>query len=415
VSKSIFPLRSAPPLGEIPESMYAAVIRPERYGPPETAFKIEEVAVPRIGSEQVLVYVMAAGVNYNNVWAALGKPVDIIAARRKRGETDDFHIGGSEASGIVWAIGSNVRGLKPGQPVIVSGCRWDERAEDIRMGADPMTSVTTRVWGYEDNFGAFSQFTVVDEYQCHAKPANMSWEDSASLLCAATAYRMLRGWPPHVVEPNDPVLVWGGAGGVGSMAIQLARHFGARPVAVVSDESKAEFCLGLGAQGVIDRSEFTHWGRLPQDGTADHKQWLSEVRRFGAAFWEKLGERRNPRLIVEHPGQATIPTSIFLCDNAGMVVICGGTSGYSGDVDLRYLWMRQKRFQGSHFANRQQVAAVIHLARMGYLDPCVSVTAPISEIGALHQRILENKHASGSLVVLVNAPQAGLTSLDRNQ
>ena len=408
-SPSIFPLGSIPPLGHIPESMHAAVIRPERYGPPQTAFRIEEVPVPKFGPDQVLVFVMASGVNYNNVWAALGKPIDVVAARRKQGHPHEFHIGGSDASGVVWAVGANVRNVTVGQPVVVSGCRWDERAEDIRMGADPMTSVTQRVWGYEDNFGSFAQFTAVDEYQCHPKPSNLTWEEAASLLCAATAYRMMRGWPPHVVGPADPVLIWGGAGGVGSMAIQIARAFGARPVAVVSDSSKASFCMELGAEGVIDRSEFSHWGRLPDDASGA-RQWLGEAKRFGAKFWEALGERRNPSVVVEHPGEATLPTSIFVCDNAGMVVICGGTSGYYGDVDLRYLWMRQKRLQGSHFANRQQVAAVIHLARTGRLNPYVTVAAPFSEIGALHQMMFENKQARGNLSVLVNAPESGMKS-----
>jgi crotonyl-CoA carboxylase/reductase len=405
---SIFPLGSTPPVGQIPASMYAAVIRPDRYGPPKTAFQIEEVPVPAFGPDQVLVFVMASGINYNNVWAALGQPLDVVAARRARGDTDDFHIGGSEASGIVWAVGKNVRSVRVGQPIVVSGCRWDERAADIRMGADPMTSVSQRVWGYEENFGAFAQFTAVDEYQCHPKPDSLTWEDAASLLCAATAYRMLLGWPPHLVGPADPVLIWGGAGGIGSMAIQIARIFGARPVAVVSDMSKAPFCMSLGATGVIDRSEFKHWGRLPADNPAAFRQWLSEAKRFGAKFSEVLGERRSPRLVIEHPGEATLPTSIFMCDNAGMVVICGGTSGYNGDVDLRYLWMRQKRLQGSHFANRQQVAAALHLAGSGRLNPCVSRVSPLSEIGALHQRLFENAHAEGNMSVLVNAPEAGL-------
>jgi len=403
---SIIPLGSTPKPGPVPDSMFAAVIRPERYGPPQQAFKIEEVAVPSFGADQVLVYVMASGINYNNIWAGLGRPLDVVAARRRLGDTTEFHIGGSEASGIVWAVGKNVKSVKVGQPVIVSGCRWDERAEDIRMGADPMTSTSQRVWGYEDNHGSFAQFTAVDEYQCHPKPDSLTWENAAGLCCAATAYRMMRGWPPHQVGPGDPVLIWGGAGGIGSMAIQLARLFGARPIAVVSDKSKIEFCKELGAEGVIDRSEFSHWGRLPSEPAAA-KQWASEAKRFGAKFWEALGERKNPRLVIEHPGQATLPTSIFLCDNAGMIVICGGTSGYYGDVDLRYLWMRQKRLQGSHFANRQQVSAVIHLAGTGRLNPCVTEVAPFYEIGGLHQLMFENKSARGNLAVLVNAPERG--------
>ncbi len=67
-----FPL---PEVGTLPKTMYASIIRRERYGRPDNAFQIEKTSVPALGPGQVLVYVMAAGINYNNVWAAMGKPV----------------------------------------------------------------------------------------------------------------------------------------------------------------------------------------------------------------------------------------------------------------------------------------------------------------------------------------------------
>ncbi|PKL32692.1 MAG: crotonyl-CoA carboxylase/reductase, partial [Spirochaetae bacterium HGW-Spirochaetae-10] len=99
----IVPVGTLPPVGVVPQKMYAQVIRAERFGEPEKAFQIEQIPVPELGPRDVLVGVMAAGVNYNNVWAALGYPVNVIAARNKKGEPEDFHIGGSDASGIVYA------------------------------------------------------------------------------------------------------------------------------------------------------------------------------------------------------------------------------------------------------------------------------------------------------------------------
>src|SRR5688572_33189234 len=86
--------------GELPETMAAWVIREEREGEPKDAFQLEEIEVPEPGAFEVIVRVMAAGVNYNNVWAALGKPVSVM----KYGDHPEFghHIGGSDASGIVW-------------------------------------------------------------------------------------------------------------------------------------------------------------------------------------------------------------------------------------------------------------------------------------------------------------------------
>ncbi|MEU9979022.1 crotonyl-CoA carboxylase/reductase [Streptomyces sp. NPDC051014] len=385
--------------------MYASVIRRERYGEPAGAFRTEVVDVPPVRPGQVLIKVMAAGVNYNNVWAALGSPLDVIAARQKQGATEDFHIGGSDLSGIVWAVGEGVRGVRAGDEVVVLACTWDESADDIRLGADPVTSSSLRVWGYEENYGSFAQFAVVDDYMCHPKPARLSWAAAASYMAtAATAYRQLFGWHPHTVRPGDPVLVWGGAGGLGSIAIQLVRHAGGIPVAVVSSAERGEFCLRLGARGYVNRQEFGHWGRLPD--TSDERAmsaWLSQARAFGRAYWEALGERRAPRIVLEHSGADTIPTSLYLCDNAGMVVICGGTTGYNGDVDLRFLWMRQKRLQGSHVASLREAREVTRLIDQGVIDPCLSRTFTFEEIGLAHQLLHDNRHPAGNMAVLVNA------------
>ena len=93
-----------------------------------------------------------------------------------------------------------------------------------------MFAPTQQIWGYETNWGSFAQFTKVQAHQCLPKPPHLTWEEAAAyMLVGATAYRMLHGWPPNVVAPGEPVLIWGGAGGLGSMAIQIARAAGARP------------------------------------------------------------------------------------------------------------------------------------------------------------------------------------------
>ena len=411
--KEIYALGETPPLGFVPQRMHASVIRPERYGEPKDAFAIEEIDVPSVGPKEVLVWVMAAGTNYNNVWASLGAPVDVIATRQRRGEEEDFHIGGSDASGVVWATGDEVTNVAVGDEVVLSCGRWDEDAEDIKAGIDPMASASNHIWGYESNWGSFAQFTLVDHYQCHPKPKQLPWEAAAAyMLTGATAWRMLHGWPPHTVQEGDPVLIWGGSGGLGSMAIQIVREAGGIPIAVVSDQAKFEFCHQMGAKGVINRKEFEHWGRLPDidDGEA-FGEWMKGAGAFRNKFSEELGFRGAPKIVFEHPGEATIPTSVFLADNAGMIVICAGTAGYNADVDLRYLWMRQKRLQGSHFANTEQCAELNDMVAQGRIDPALSRTFAFDEVGASHQLMYENAHPPGNMAILVNAPQEGMTEL----
>src|SRR4051794_40539824 len=98
--------------GELPETMAAWVIRQEREGEPVDAFQIEEIEIPEPGAFEVWVRVMAAGVNFNNVWAAMGKPVSVFGY----GDHPEWghHIGGSDASGVVWKVGAGGTPWKPG-------------------------------------------------------------------------------------------------------------------------------------------------------------------------------------------------------------------------------------------------------------------------------------------------------------
>ena len=401
-------LGQRPPLGEAPEKMHAMVIRPDRYGDPESAFQREVIPTPEIGPLDVLVYVMATGINYNNVWAALGDPLDVIAERQRKGESEDFHAGGSDCSGIVWKVGENVTDLKPGDEVVVHSGWWEPDDPWLLTGRDPMLAESTRIWGYQTNYGSFCQFARVQSHQCQPKPSRLTWEEAGCfLLCASTAYRMLMGWSLNTVEEGDPVLVWGAAGGLGSMALQIVRNAGGRAVAVVSSDEKRQFCLDHGAVGVINRSDFSHWGVMPDTEGPDYVPWLKGARAFGKAIWEALGERASPRIVFEHPGETTLPTSGFVCSTGGMIVICAGTSGYNVTMDLRYHWMRQKRFQGSHLSNDDQAAAVNKLVADGIIDPCLSHTFSFDEIGTAHQLMHENRHPQGNMAALVNATETG--------
>ena len=410
MSKQLYDLGDQPPLGEVPEKMHAWLIRADRFGKPMDAFQKEVVNTPSIADDEVLVYVMAAGINYNNVWAAMGIPVNVIAARNKGGEPEDFHIGGSDASGIVYKVGKDVTNVKVGDEVVMHCGTYSRNCEWVKKGGDPMYSPTFKIWGYETNFGSFAQFTRVQGQQCMPKPKHMNWEEAAAYtLVAATAWRMLHGWESHSIKKGDVALIWGGAGGLGSMAIQIVKAAGASSVAMVSGEDKFDYCMKLGAKGCINRNEFDHWGMLPhwKDG-AGYAKWLKGVRGFGAKIWEVLGEKRAPNLVFEHPGETTIPTSIFVCETGGMVVVCAGTTGYNATVDLRYLWMRQKRLQGSHFANTVQSNEMNQLALRGQLDPCLSRAFTYEELPVAHQLMGDNKHPHGNMAVLIGAKQFGL-------
>ncbi|HYZ14735.1 MAG TPA: crotonyl-CoA carboxylase/reductase [Actinomycetota bacterium] len=412
MTNDLFDIGEIPEIGTVPARMHAQLVRPERFGEPQDSIKDEVIDVPEIGPNEALVMVMAAGVNFNNVWAARGVPVDVTKTQARWGEPTDFHIVGSDAAGIVYSVGRDVTNVNVGDRVVVHAGQWDIDDPWVVAGKDPGLAASFRVWGYDTCWGSFAQFTKVQAHQCLPKADHLTWEEAAApTLTGGTAYRMLHGWPPNTVSDGDVVLVWGGSGGLGSMAIQLVTLAGGRPVAVVSSDEKGEYCMGLGAVGYVNRTRFDHWGVPPAWNDPAWKEWFEGAKAFGKAVWEALGERTSPRIVFEHPAQDTIPTSNFVCDRGGMVVICAGTTGYDTMIDVRYLWYLQKRYQGSHLFNDEQAAAFNDLVRDRKVSTTLSATYVYDETGAVHQMMGSGELPEGNVAVLVNAPARGLTDL----
>jgi crotonyl-CoA carboxylase/reductase len=412
MGKDVYELGELPPVGEVPRQMHAMLVRPERYGDPKDSIQDEVIDVPGVGPTDVLVAVMAAGVNFNNVWAARGIPVDVTKSQAKWGEPTDFHIVGSDASGVVWAVGSDVTNVQVGDEVVVHAGQWNADDPVVLAGKDPGLAASFRVWGYDSCWGSMAQFCKVQAHQCLPKGEQLTWEEAAApTLTGGTAYRMLFGWPPHTVEEGDVVLVWGGSGGLGSLAVQLVANAGGRPVAVVSSDAKGEYAESLGAVGYVNRRNFDHWGVPPAWDSPEWKGWFDGAKAFGKAVWEAVGEKTSPRIVFEHPGQDTIPTSNFVCDRGGMIVICAGTSGYDTMIDVRYLWFMQKRYQGSHLFNDEQAAAFNDLVRDGKIRTTLGHTYRYDEIPMVHQLMEDGQLPEGNVACLVNAAEPGGTTL----
>ncbi len=405
--KDLYEIGEIPPLGHVPKQMYAWAIRKERHGPPEESFQLEVVPTWELDSHDVLVLVMAAGVNYNGVWAGLGKPISVFDVHKQ-----PYHIAGSDASGIVWAVGSKVKAWKVGDEVVIH-CNQDDGDDEECNGGDPMPSPSQRIWGYETPDGSFAQFCRVQSRQLLPRPQHLTWEESASyMLTLATAYRMLFGHNPHQLKPSQNVLIWGASGGLGVFGVQLTAAAGANAIGVISDETKRDYVMSLGARGVINRKDFKCWGQLPKVGSPEYDTWFSEVRKFGKAIWDVTGKGNNVDMVFEHPGESTFPTSTFVVKRGGMVVFCAGTSGFNITFDARYVWMHQKRIQGSHFAHLKQAAAANKFVLDRRVEPCMSEVFEWKDIPKAHTLMWKNEHKPGNMAVLVSAPRTGLTTFE---
>jgi crotonyl-CoA carboxylase/reductase len=346
---------------------------------------------------EVIVRVMAAGVNYNNVWAALGEPVSVF-----RYHAEDHHIGGSDASGIVERVGPGVTRWKPGDEVVIH-CNQASYEDPEVHGLDPLAAPSQMIWGYETTWGSFAQFTKVQAQQLLPKPKNLTWEEAASYgLTYFTAYRMLL--TRCNMQAGDRVLIWGAAGGLGVFATQLCKLTGAKAVGVVSSPEKGQLLEQMGIDGWIDRNEFKGMMRTGNETPDEEKARFKVSREFSKKVKEILGDA--PDIVFEHVGQATFPTSVFTVKPFGKVVICAGTTGYNLDFDVRYLWMRQKEILGSHFANAYECTKANELIESGEIRPVLWRTMPFEGVAEAHQLMKENKHL-GKISILVGAEKEG--------
>lgn len=384
-----------PELGVVPDKMHAYVIRPERFGEPKKSFQPEEIDVWDIGPGEVLVQVMAAGVNFNGIWAGLGEPVNVL-----KGHGLDFHVAGSDASGVVWAVGPGVNDIEVGDEVVLH----------CNHLLNPGTNDLQKIWGYETPDGSFAQFTRVQAQQVLPKPDQLSWEEAASYgLTYYTAHRMLVD-RAHL-QPGEDVLVWGAGGGLGVFAVQLSNMMGARAIAVVSSDDKAELAMQLGAHGVINRKEFPALQYRDGMTAEQEKAHNADIKAFGKRIWEILGERKGPDVVFEHVGKATFPASVFLASKYGRIVICGATTGYNLTFDVRHLWMRQKQIIGSHFADADSARRANRLMIQGKVKPVMTRLFTWEEIPEAHQLMYENK-LHGTVSCLVGAPRPGLKNFE---
>jgi len=371
---------------------------------------IGAVPMPELAPNEVLVAVMASGINYNTVWSAMFEPIPTFSFLKHFGRQDrwaarhdqPFHVVGSDASGVVVRTGSGVRRWRVGDHVVVSPVYVDE--EDPATHADGMLGTGMLAWGFETNYGGLAHYAVARTSQLLPKPAHLTWEEAASNpLCAGTAYRMLVSDRGARMTQGDVVLIWGAAGGLGAYAVQLVRNGGGIAVGVVSSEQKAEYARRLGCHHVINREEIGLSGSEPPADPA------LVGKRLGKLIRAATGE--DPHIVFEHVGRATFGVSVFVVRRGGAVVTCGSSTGYQHEFDNRYLWMRLKRVIGSHGSNLHEQAAVGRLLDLGHLTPALTETYPLADTAEAARLVQNNAHL-GKVGVLALAPGPGLGVMD---
>ena len=373
---------------------------------PRQSLHVGELPLPELAPDEAVVAVMASSINFNTVWTSIFEPLPTFGFLDRLGKesvwgarhAQDFHIVGSDASGVVVRVGSAVRNWKPGDRVTVH-CNYVDD-QDPSAHNDSMLAANQRIWGFETNYGGLADLSIVKANQLMPKPAHLSWEESAvNALCASTSYRMLVGDHAGRMKQGDNVFIWGATGGIGAYATQLVINGGGTPIGVVSSESRVKLLNAMGCDAVIDRRAegYQFW-------SDEHTQDESEWRRLGKKVRSLVGE--DPDIVFEHPGRSTMGASVFITKRGGKIVTCAATSGYMLEYDNRHLWMKLKSIISSHFANYQEAWEMNRLIDKGAIQPVMSEVYALDQVGDAALKVHHNE-GEGKIGVLCLAPEAG--------
>lgn len=193
------------------------------------------------------------------------------------------------------------------------------------------------------------------------------------------------------LRSGETCLIWGASGGLGSFAVQLCNLLGANSIGIVSSEKKKKIVEGLGANFVINRKAKELKRFTKTDGSPDLLSWN--------LFSNYLKKKGCPEIdcVFEHVGAETLGMSVYLLKRGGRVVICGASSGYLAQIDLRYLWMELKSVLGSHFANKEEAESASSLIFEKKITPLIHSFNPIDNLGEMAD-LLAAKDISGKIV-----------------
>ena len=319
------------------------------------------VAEPKPG--HLLIKVNAAGLNRFDHYIRQGE----IAP-----ELPWPHILGTDAAGEVAAIGAGVTGFEIGDAVIpVPGYPLDEDEWGIRP-AGTAASFTLPGLGRPGTYAQYiefpAEFTVKDQ-------TGLSPELVATLpVVLATAVRSVK--TVGGVKSGDTVLVHAGAGGAGSMQLQVAKALGARVATTVRSQEDADFVRSLGADFVIDTRT--------DDFVARVKEWT---------------DGQGVDVVIDSLGGDVLPKSIEAARPLGTIVVFGFAAGTETTFDVTSLFFTQKRLLGSMASDKEDLEYGLELVAAGHIKPILDRALPLSGAAEAHRLIADNE-ITGSVVLL---------------
>lgn len=326
----------------------------------------EDLPMPEIGADDVLVEMKAAALNRLDLWVLAGWPGLNLKLP---------HIMGSDGAGVISQIGANVTGFAVGDRVAINPTKSCGTCAFCLSGRDNMCQTFAILGEHVDGF--FAEYAAVPARNLLKMPDHASFEGAAAAsLVFVTAWHSLikRGG----LQAGESVLVIGAGGGVNTAAVQIAKLAGAGPIYVVgSSDEKLALARDLGADVTINRHE-ENWGKVVFKAT----------------------NRQGVDMVIDNVGAATFTSSLRALKKGGRLLTVGNTSGPTFEIDNRLLFGKHLSIIGSTMGTIQDYAEVMALVFNGRLSPIIDAIYPLSDgLAALHR--LEKGEVTGKLALQI--------------
>ena len=313
------------------------------------SYRWGQIDLPPLGADEVRVRVVTSALNHMDLWVLRGAPKPPVP-----------HVPGCDVAGIVDEIGSAVTHVSSGDAVVINPAV--SPIEDIvALGNNSPMGPGFQIYG-ENCWGGHATFAQAPGRNVVKRP-DRSWADCAAFpLAYLTAYRMVRR---ARVTAGETVLVVGIGSGVSCAALAIARSMGARVIVTSRSEAKRAEALGMGAVAAYDSS---------------------------AARWPVQAD-----VVIESVGPATWNQSLRALNPGGRLVVCGGTSGTTVEINLPRLFFGQFEIIGSTMGSYEEFDDLVRLVDQG-LSIRVDQVIPLAEYPRALDR-LEHGQQLGKIVL----------------
>jgi len=325
--------------------------------------KIKQVPDPMPKSNEVVFRVKFAGLNYDDIWAMRGKPIQIPMP----------HISGTDAAGEVTAVGEDVTTIKVGDRVVSHGnisCRVCRAC----TGGREYDCKNRKVWGFQTGplWGGYCEQTHLPEVNVAKIPDNVSYEDAAAAsMTLMTAWHMLVGRAK--IRPGQTVLIMGGSSGMGTFGIQIAKLFGC-DVITTSSPDKLERCLSLGADYAVDHRK---------------EDWHKQVFAISKELAKNKDQIPGIDVIYEHIGGSHWNKELTLLKYGATLVTTGATTGYEVQTDLRHVFFKGTNILGSTQGTKAELEESLYWMSRGKIKSIIDSIYPLEQAPEAHEKMLK--------------------------